>query len=178
MDRRLDEPIAKTAAGIPILHRHSLPWNRKQISTTRRNDRGERGSTFRSRLKIEHASVNPNRAGYADSKSVCTSVTNSAGALHQEEARRDSRLLLAHGNLVCYDFSGGRIQHIRTVVAGIIEVKHAVQRARERIEGAGYALIVEPVVLDEPQDRALIGEEWSTSSALRTARSPAEASLK
>jgi hypothetical protein len=40
-------------------------------------DRGEPGSTFRSGLKIEHASVTLDWGRYSDFKAVCASPTNS-----------------------------------------------------------------------------------------------------
>src|ERR1700689_972561 len=39
-----------------------------------------------------------------------------------------------------------------------IEVEHVVQGARDGIEGARNSLTVEPVVFDETEDRALIGD--------------------
>jgi hypothetical protein len=41
-------------------------------------DRNETGITFRSGLKIEHASVTLNWGSYSDFKAVCASATNSA----------------------------------------------------------------------------------------------------
>jgi hypothetical protein len=43
------------------------------------NDRGEPGNTFRSGLKIEHASVKLDWTGYWSLKNVCTSATNLPG---------------------------------------------------------------------------------------------------
>jgi hypothetical protein len=39
-------------------------------------DRGETGNTFRSDLKIEHASVTLNWGGYSDFKAACAAATN------------------------------------------------------------------------------------------------------
>ena len=43
-------------------------------------------------------------------------------------------------------------------VVGVLEVKHRVQAAGKRIEGARDPLTTQPVVLDKPQDRGLVGD--------------------
>ena len=54
-----------------------------------------------------------------------------------------------------YDQPGGRVKDVRRGV-GVLEIKHRVQPPGKRIKGARDALTTQPVVLDKPQNRALV----------------------